>query len=79
MLTDFNIDFRDDETLKRVHAGCTLHALFKKDNIGLLPTKVVAVCMYMSLLSCMHTGILETVEAPGLQQSRTAACATGTH
>lgn len=77
MLTDFNIDFRDDETLKRVHAGCTLHALFKKDNIGLLPTKVFC-CVHVQVLTFLHA-TLETVEAPGLMQSRTAACATGTH
>ncbi len=39
MLTDFNFDFRDDDSLK-AFAGNTLHALFAKENQGLLPTKV---------------------------------------
>ncbi|KAL0055144.1 hypothetical protein WJX82_007626 [Trebouxia sp. C0006] len=38
VLTDFNFDFRDDDSLK-AFAGNTLHALFAKENQGLLPTK----------------------------------------
>jgi len=39
VLTDFNFDLRDDDSLK-AFAGNTLHALFTQENQGLLPTKV---------------------------------------
>ena len=40
VLTDFNIDFGDDDSIKSLQTGSTLHALFAKDKHGLLPTKV---------------------------------------
>ena len=43
VLTDFNIDFRDDEAVRGLQAGTTLHALFAKDKNGLLPTKARAI------------------------------------
>jgi len=40
VLTDFNIDFHDDEALDGLQDNCTVHALFAKDKRGLQPTKV---------------------------------------
>lgn len=40
MLTDFNIDFRNDSSLTHLQSGCTLHALFDNGKTALQPTRV---------------------------------------
>ena len=42
VLTDFNIDFRNDASLRRLQGGWTLHALFAKNKVALQPTKVTS-------------------------------------
>lgn len=40
LLTDFNLDIRQDASVRSLQADTTVHALFSKDKQSLLPTKV---------------------------------------
>lgn len=53
VLTDFNVDFRDDASLKRLQGGWTLHALFAKNKVALQPTKVMLLLPLLARLQAV--------------------------